>query len=228
MKRVIVFDLWKTLVGEPDNLAGYFEVLNSALKGKLNKADLKKAVEQLVMSRPAELSEALPQVCEIFGISDPVVINQALKNWQSSCDQCFLFPETLSVLSALKKNCRLALITNTSKYGWQQVEKKFGLSRWFDLLVLSFEQGTVKPDQKLFEYVEEKLPSDEYWMIGDSLKSDLEPAALLGWQTLSSTFLRGIKSRRKVLDLLVDRLNISQESQKIVDLKEVVNFLNKK
>lgn len=200
MKKVIVFDLWKTLVGEPNNLMGYFQASNSSLQ--IDKAELKKAVEKSVMTKPIDLTAAVSEICRTFGITDSLIVDQIVKNWKLSCEQCYLFPDVLPMLESLKKSCQLALITNTSKYGWQQVERKFKLSRYFDLLVLSFEQGATKPDKKLFEYVEQKLSAQEYWMIGDSLKSDLEPAEFLGWQTI----LINRKIQPNIKDVILNKI----------------------
>ena len=206
MKKVIVFDLWKTLVGEPSTLDGYFPILFKALDGRITKGEVNQAAEKFIMTKPVDLKTGVKKICQYFGVVDSRVSQKVKERWAFSCDNCFAFKESLSVLNELKKDYQLALITNTSKYGWEQVEKKFKLSKYFDLLVLSFEQGAVKPATKLFKYVEKKLPAEEYWMVGDSIKSDITPAQLLGWQTVLIDRQRNKSDKRVVNNL--NELNI--------------------
>jgi len=77
-------------------------------------------------------------------------------------------------------------MTNTSWYGWQKVEERFNLSKYFDYCALSFRLGLVKPDSKFFQAVRKKfkVKNNECLIVSDSLKNDILPAKKLGWQTL--------------------------------------------
>ena len=93
--------------------------------------------------------------------------------------------DVISLLPILKKNFKLILLSNTDplhkKYGWMNY--KF-LSH-FDYLVLSFEVGSVKPEEKIFGKVEElsQLPSQEHIFI-DDIAEYAEAAKKLGWDAI--------------------------------------------
>ncbi|OGU68818.1 MAG: haloacid dehalogenase, partial [Ignavibacteria bacterium RBG_16_36_9] len=71
----------------------------------------------------------------------------------------------ISLLPVLKKNYKLFLLSNTDsihqKYGWQ----KYEFLKYFDKLILSYEAGSVKPEEKIYRAVEEAsgLPSEEHF-----------------------------------------------------------------
>ncbi|MCW9096737.1 MAG: HAD hydrolase-like protein, partial [Ignavibacteriaceae bacterium] len=63
--------------------------------------------------------------------------------------------DVISLLPVLKKNYKLFLLSNTDsihkKYGWE----KYEFLKNFDRLILSFEVGWVKPEEKIYRAVEE-------------------------------------------------------------------------
>jgi putative hydrolase of the HAD superfamily len=51
-----------------------------------------------------------------------------------------------------------------------------------DATAVSYEAGAHKPDERAFELAAERLPADEYVMIGDSYEGDVEGARAMGWR----------------------------------------------
>jgi len=84
-----------------------------------------------------------------------------------------------------KQEFKLGLITNTTKTGWLAVNNKFKLNQYFDVLVLSYEQGWIKPNPKIFELVEKTTgyKGSQILMIGDTYRSDIEPTINRVWQS---------------------------------------------
>jgi putative hydrolase of the HAD superfamily len=91
----------------------------------------------------------------------------------------------ISLLPALKKKYKLFLLSNTDsihkKYGWE----KYDFLDYFDELILSFEVGSVKPEEKIYRAVEEAsgLPSEEHFYI-DDIQEYIDAAINIGWDAV--------------------------------------------
>jgi putative hydrolase of the HAD superfamily len=98
--------------------------------------------------------------------------------------------ETFRALKAL--GVRLGILSNWDRRLPLTLEK-LGISRYFDLMVISYEVGVEKPHPRIFEEalrLAGGIPAGTA-MVGDSLDQDIEPARALGWRTL---WLGGEKS----------------------------------
>jgi putative hydrolase of the HAD superfamily len=95
-----------------------------------------------------------------------------------------LYDGVASTLSVLQKKYMLALVSNCG-VGTFDVIKALGLTRFFDVIVLSYEVGVRKPDERI--YVEAlkrmELKGDECVFVADEI-SDLEGARRLGMRTM--------------------------------------------
>jgi putative hydrolase of the HAD superfamily len=56
------------------------------------------------------------------------------------------------------------------------------LDRFVDASVVSYEAGAHKPDERPFALAAERLPADEYVMVGDSYEADVEGARAMDWE----------------------------------------------
>jgi putative hydrolase of the HAD superfamily len=90
--------------------------------------------------------------------------------------------DVISLLPILKNKFKLILLSNTDplhkKYGWE----KYEFLSLFDHLVLSFEIGSVKPEENIYKAVEgfSKLTPHEHLYI-DDIAEYTETAKELGW-----------------------------------------------
>jgi glucose-1-phosphatase len=93
--------------------------------------------------------------------------------------------EVVSLMSALKNNYKLYLLSNTNslhqKYGWQ----KYEFLKYFDKLILSHEVGSVKPEEKIYKEVEKAsgLPSAKHFYI-DDIQEYVDAAIKIGWDAV--------------------------------------------
>ena len=100
-----------------------------------------------------------------------------------------LSDEWKEVLTQLKEmGFCLAVLTNGPVKHQMEKLRSLGMERWIPEknYMISEAIGCVKPDVRIFRYVEEKLglvPEDTI-MIGDSYESDIEGAARAGWKTI--------------------------------------------
>lgn len=93
--------------------------------------------------------------------------------------------EVISLLSNLKNNYKLYLLSNTNsihqEYGW----KNYDFLKYFDGLVLSHKVGAVKPEEKIYYAVEKVsgFPSEEHLFI-DDISEYVLTAKRLGWDAI--------------------------------------------
>jgi glucose-1-phosphatase len=93
--------------------------------------------------------------------------------------------EVASLLPILKKEYKLFLLSNTDsihqKYGWQ----KYEFLKYFDKLILSYEVGSVKPEERIYRAVEKAsgLPSAAHFYI-DDIQEYVDTAIKLGWDAV--------------------------------------------
>ena len=91
----------------------------------------------------------------------------------------------ISLLPVLKRNYKLFLLSNTDsihkKYGWE----KYNFLSNFDKLILSFEVGSVKPEEEIYRAVENAsgLASTEHLFI-DDIQEYVEAANNIGWDAV--------------------------------------------
>jgi len=76
---------------------------------------------------------------------------------------------------------RLAVLTNGTR-DWQVGKlDHHDLAELFDAVVASYEAGAHKPDSAPFDLLRERLPAEEYVMVGDDYEADVEGARAAGF-----------------------------------------------
>ncbi|MFC7026605.1 HAD family hydrolase [Halomicroarcula sp. GCM10025324] len=84
-------------------------------------------------------------------------------------------------LDSLGADDSLAVVTNGVRE-WQLGKLAYhGLADFFDVVVASYEAGAHKPDSAPFDCLRERLPADEYVMVGDDYAADVEGARAAGF-----------------------------------------------
>ena len=96
-----------------------------------------------------------------------------------------VFPESRAVLQSLRSRVKLAMITNGASDIQRNKIEGSGLADFFDLILVSGEQGFGKPKPEIFRLAIDRLDVDEAAavMIGDSLARDVAGAAAVGIKT---------------------------------------------
>jgi putative hydrolase of the HAD superfamily len=91
----------------------------------------------------------------------------------------------ISLLAVLKKNYKLFLLSNTDsihkKYRWE----KYDFLKHFDQIILSFEVGSVKPEEEIYREVEKfsGFPSEEHFFT-DDIQAYVDAAKNIGWDAV--------------------------------------------
>jgi HAD superfamily hydrolase (TIGR01509 family) len=108
--------------------------------------------------------------------------------------------EVVDLLPILKKNYTLVMLSNTNiihyMYGW----KDYDFIKEFDKLVVSYEAGANKPEEKIYRVVESFTGenSDRHFFI-DDIAEYVEAAEKLGWEGIQ------FKGYRPLVTELINR-----------------------
>jgi len=98
-------------------------------------------------------------------------------------------PYIVTLIRSLAKRYRLAVVTNTSISGREEVGealRRVGLDAYFGAIVTSVDVGCEKPGGKIFQCALDALgiQADEAVMIGDRVDTDIAGANRLGITTI--------------------------------------------
>jgi 2-haloalkanoic acid dehalogenase type II len=211
MIKAILFDSWGTLVE-----AGVFPSPVKQVQLILSidmpfQEYITKFEEAFMLMKFSNLKEAFENVCKEFELKpEGYIVDRVIGMWNKNMLLAKPFPETIPTLEKLKKNYKLALISNTDPFSVEPVLEKYDLRKFFDVIACSYEVGCLKSDPNMFSYVLRKLhvKKDEAIMVGDSIQSDIKGAENAG-----------IKA------ILVDRKNRMEYPDRIANLTEIDKFL---
>ena len=120
---------------------------------------------------------------ERLGVS-PEVLNRQYLNGMAAIST--MMPHAAALLTSLKGQAQLAIITN----GFEDMQSarlaKHGLSERFAHVIISEQVGVAKPDPEIFDAAYQKMGCPEkskVLMVGDNVQSDILGAGRFGFQT---------------------------------------------
>ncbi|MBQ9747409.1 MAG: HAD family hydrolase [Clostridia bacterium] len=99
-----------------------------------------------------------------------------------------LYAGTEAVLSSLASRYRLGVIAN-QPLGTAERLDRYGIGRFFTVILSSAEEGVEKPDREIFlrALARAGCQASEACMVGDRPDNDIAPAAALGMRTVRVT-----------------------------------------
>ena len=174
--EVIVFDLYNTLI-EIKKKRQVFRLVygNCNLQKVISFSDY---INLMLTKDLEEIKNILPPNFESE-------IEKQAPEIEKEIESVEIFPETNNVLKSLTKDYQLFLISNLASI-YKKPFFDLQLSNWFEKALFSCDLGIRKPNKLIFREVE-KLSGktgNQILMIGDSLRSDIEGAKQLNWNTL--------------------------------------------
>ena len=126
--------------------------------------------------------QAMVDVCREFDLSaDPATLtDERLKREYAATAAT----DARDVVATLADRHPLGLITNG--VGRVQREKldRTGLGDLFDAVVVSYDVGVHKPNQRIFDAARDRLDADRYVMVGDDHASDIVGAREAGFEAV--------------------------------------------
>lgn len=200
--KIVCFDLWGTLIRSTYTGPTYEDYI--AIRRP--RAEIQATVRQVLMTRGLHRNQLVghsvwDREISLWQYNELVVelihqlklknarldINLLAKLWEAENKAVEWIPNATEVLTQLRRQpeIKLILVTNTSGYGWEDVDKQLGITQYFDSLFISAEELAAKPDPYVWQTVRRWYPqADECWMIGDDPLLDIAMPTALGWKTI--------------------------------------------
>ncbi len=176
-----IFDLFGTLIGGEGMEDAYREALDDLFPG------LKYwEINAYINARDfGSIDSCITEALQHFGVT---ATQSQVKHFKEN--QVFwktnvrVYEGALNTLSTLKeRGCTLALITNDSNLIDDGFIQKFGLDKYFDVIIQSYKVGMTKPNPEIYKLCAQKMGVSnfsEITMVGDKLDRDVEPPIALG------------------------------------------------
>jgi len=119
------------------------------------------------------------------------------------CDIFSLDSSVLKTLSKLKGIFRLVLLSNTDILHFNFIKTRYPEMFIFDDYVLSYETGSVKPEDRIFEIALEKSESDpEQIVFIDDMEENIRAAGKTGMKTIHFDCHMDLKRELEKFDIL--------------------------
>ena len=193
MIRAVVFDMFETLVTLFEGRTYFGEDIAKDLGA--DPAIFRKEWHSIEDERSVgkySIEEGLELVLKRLGIYSKGKVELAAgKRRQALGDTFSAIPqETFDMLDMLKeRGIKIGLITNTFSDERDMIRES-RLFPYFDVALISYEQGILKPDQKLYGLMTEKLgvKPDECLYVGDGGSRELYAAREAGMHPLQCTW----------------------------------------
>ena len=175
---------------------------------------LKKIIEKFGSNYPRHYDELIK---EIGGHWNPKIIASGVVAYEhTKVGYLKPFPKIVPTILDLKNKYKLGIISNGLAI--KQWEKLVGLGihHLFDIVVTSEEEGSKKPDVKIFKHAMKQLDlnPEECIMIGDRIEIDITGAKAAGMHTV-------LISNRKIKSIRKDK----SPEYSIKDISELLDIL---
>lgn len=206
MTKAIIFDFWGTLVG--NGIYSPVKQVKFMLDIKEDFSEYVKKFEEAFMTKEHEnLNEAFKSAIKAFKMKvEQKEIDELIGMWNKNTLLARPYRETMEVLTDLKKDYKIILMSNTDNFSVPQILSKFEMEQYFDYIYLSSKEGFLKSDPKSFDKIlkELGLEKEDVVMVGDSVESDIKGAEACG-----------------IRAILVDRKDRRDFPDKVISLSEL-------
>ncbi len=182
MIKVIIFDLWNTLIPITVDHTHWVSLLK---KEKLSMDEFIPRYEDAVqLKNYSSFDELRKDFFDEFQEKDNSLLEQTLYEvYFNRYDKIHYFPDVEHILKKLKsEEYKIALLSNMESLNYKEVEEKLHLEKYIDLFAYSFIVGSLKPSKKSFEFVLNhfKIQPSECLVVGDTPRSDIMGAQRVG------------------------------------------------
>ena len=221
-KKVIFLDLDDTLCETEGITRQRLEIAKQALSETINGTLLDSVMEQAISWDPVRSINGtigrLQRIKQELKLPDES-FNQMRSIYNKALfDYLDLYDGIEDTLSWLHTRFSLGLITNgPSEFQRKKIES-LGISKYFDVIVISGEFGEHKPSPKIFNFAVESLNSStaEAVHIGDRPDSDIDGAQSVG--------ITGILVRKEYPYKILSKVQPNFTIDKVTDLPELINI----
>ena len=212
MIKAIIFDCWNTLYRsstKPHQFVAFAERIG---KDFYDYEFMKLFEEHFMLEKHYDFEIPIKQILKKLKIDCSEKLIKELKEMlEKGAKTIEAYPDTREYIQKLKKDYKIGMISNTGYIEFKILDNKFKIKDNFDIVLLSYETGILKPSPKIFRLMLDRLnlEKEEVLMVGDSLPDDARAAESFG-----------IKA------VLLDRRNkYPNHSPRITSLKELEKYL---
>jgi len=174
---VLVFDLDDTLYSEREFLISAFRTISS----------LYKKHDDYIFYKMMELFEKKENVFLFLVNSFPNIaqIKDLSKYYREHHPVLSLSYDTKMFLSKVKEvGCKTGLLTDGRSITQRNKLESLGLIDYFDMVIISEEFGSEKPDMRNYKVFQSLIKKGNYIFFGDNPKKDFVTPNKLGWLTI--------------------------------------------
>ncbi|KAG8887228.1 hypothetical protein FRB98_000325 [Tulasnella sp. 332] len=251
--RLVLFDALFTLIRPRKPIAAQYAHVFSSHLGVVTRAAVEKsfpkALKDLKDSKPAYQGGKdawwadVVRKTAIGAGADPIAVERSLPEILATLMETFrskrgysLYADVIMCLHALKSNgIHVGLVSNTDSRV-RDVLKDLDVEKYFDVIILSEEEGTEKPSPLIWQRACERIkapigniiaPSKEVLHIGDELHADYRGALSAG---LDAVLLRrGGKEIPPITDPLATSLPLDLVDVRMMfNLQMVLNYVRQR
>jgi putative hydrolase of the HAD superfamily len=181
----VVVDLDDTLYAEVDFVRSGFRSIAARL-APLVGDELSGELSDELWRRFQAGQDALGWVETTYGhLDDSLTVAAMLETYRTHVPTIGLGPGVGDFLARLREHgVPLGLVTDGRSVTQRNKLRALGIEECFDLVVISEEIGTEKPDPRNFLAFEERSPGSTFHFFGDNTAKDFAVPARLGWETV--------------------------------------------
>lgn len=210
MSATVVFDLDDTLVKEIDYLKSAFKAI--ALRVDSTSDTLFEQMMQWYQNK----DNVFQNIENLYGVS----VNELKQQYRTHVPdftQHNGVPELL--LRFKEKGCFIGLITDGYSLTQRNKLKALGIEELFDLIVISEEFGSEKPNENNYK-VFHQFETKDYFYIGDNTAKDFVTPNRLGWITVGL-----LNNGKNIHPQDFTKENVYLPQKTIADLNELFIFI---
>lgn len=178
--KVIVFDLWNTLVYDSSKEE---QKKIAKLLGFKTKEEFWDYCDAYFFGRKLTFYDFLKEFIEQKKLPKNT-FEKVKKLWKNSKAYVNVYPDTIETLKRLKKKYKLVLLSNTAEKEGEESISRFDIKKYFDQIIFSCSVGLSKPNPKIFQLIldKTKVKPEEVVIVGDNLEMDIIPARILSFK----------------------------------------------
>lgn len=188
MIKLIVFDLWNTLIYKKVKLDTYHKLLKEK-NVKISKKEFVSIFEKSLQRKKWKSErKAYKKLCKNLGLETSKENLDFIVNFRDGIEEKVkTYSHTSSILRKLKKQgYKIGIVSNISYFSVKRVKKHTNFLKYIDYPLFSYLAGTVKPDKKIFKKMLRKarVNPEQALMIGDNYENDVKTPRSLGMKAI--------------------------------------------
>lgn len=225
MYRAVIFDMFETLVTLFEGRTYFGEDIAADIGA--DPKDFRREWHKIENDRSTgryTIEEGLEIVLKTLGVYTPEKVKLAAGKRLEALGDTFsvIQPESVRLLDELKKKgILIGLITNTFSDERDLIRESI-LFSYFDVALISYEQGIIKPDLRLYRMMTDKLGvrADECIYVGDGGSRELYAAREAGMHPVQCTWFHERAFEPHIPCPILDEFEHADTVQDIIDMIE--------